>query len=276
MDVELAKALLDEMVEHSPVTVVPFFRGESLLHERWFNILEHARKKSVGDIQFTTNASLLTPENVERILDLELAIISFSLDTVDSALYNSSRRGADFGQTMDNVLYFLKRRDERKVGTEVQVSAVETPEHKSGMSAFVQYWETRADRVRVYVEHSTDGQPGSIDEVMPEFEKRLPCHKLFTDMVIYWNGQVASCNHDWTRMVNGTPLGDVSKDGIALVWQDNPYAELREAHMVGGLTGVTPCEGCDHWKMYYMEDGYLGRTYLKRTVGSVDTHNSVE
>lgn len=263
MDTGLAKLLIDEMMAHSPVSIVPFFRGESLLHPDWFEILQHAQQKSVGDIQFTTNASLLTPENIEKVLDLKLAFISFSLDTVDSELYNSSRLGADYDQTMNNVLEFLKRRDKRCVKTEVQVSAVETPEHRPGMKAFVEYWQTKADRVRVYVEHSTDGFPGSIDEKLPVFESRQPCHKPFTDMVIYWNGQVACCNHDWTRQVDGTPLGDIANDGIAAVWNGEPYKAFRQTHLDCQLDGVKPCSGCDHWKMYYMKDGYLGRTYRK-------------
>jgi MoaA/NifB/PqqE/SkfB family radical SAM enzyme len=263
MDTALAMRLLDEMAEHSPVAVVPFFRGESLLHPEWFDILCHSQKASVGEIQFTTNASLLTPENAEKILDLELSFISFSLDTVDETLYNASRRGANYGQTLKNVLNFLERRDARGVKTRVQVSAVETPEHQPGMDAFVEFWRDRADRVRVYVEHSADGQPGSIDQPMQEFDNRLPCHKVFTDMVVYWNGQVACCNHDWTRQVNGTPLGDVSKDGMAKVWQGDAYRALRQAHASGVLDGVAPCNGCDHWKMYYTKAGFLGRTYCK-------------
>lgn len=265
LDTGLAKALLDEMADHSPVSFVPFFRGESLLHPQWFDILNHAQEKSVGEIQFTTNASLLSGDNIERILDLGLSFISFSLDTRDPELYNSSRRGADFGQTMQNVLDFMRRRDERGVETQVQVSAVETPEHRPGMDAFVEYWKPVADLVRVYVEHSVDGKPGSIDEPLPEFETRLPCYKPFSDMVVYWNGQVACCNHDWTRMVDGSPLGDVSRDGIERVWQGDAYAKLRETHVQGTLNGVVPCSGCDHWKMYYIERGFLGRTYIRKS-----------
>lgn len=262
MDLNLAKRLIDEMVSHRPVAMVPFFRGETLLHPHWFDVLEYFQQKEVGDIQFTTNASLLTPDNVERLLDLDLSFISFSLDTVDPVLYNANRRGAKFDTTTDNVLRFLKRRKERGLGTQVQVSSVETEAHKPGMKAFVDYWLPKVDRIRVYTEHSSDGEPGSIGEPLPDFDERLPCHKPFNDMVVYWNGQVASCNHDWTRMVKGSPLGDVSKDGIEGVWNGAHYRSFREAHMGGAMDGVTPCDNCDHWKMYYITEGFLGRTYV--------------
>lgn len=264
LDYGLARELIREMAEHAPVAVVPFFRGESLLHPQWYDILKLIQELHVGEIQFTTNASLLNQENRERVLDLDLSFISFSLDTVDPALYMSSRRGSDFNNVMGNVLEFLKLRDERGVSTQVQVSAVETQLHKPGMDAFVAFWRDKVDRVRVYAEHSSDGHPGSIDEPLPEFDRRLACHKPFSDMVVYWNGQTACCNHDWTRQVNGSPLGDVSKVGIAGVWRGEAYARLRAAQRCGQLDGVTPCDGCDHWKMYYMDAGFLGRTYAKR------------
>ena len=48
------------------------------------------------------------------------------------------------------------------------------------------------------------------------------------------------------------------------VWRGEAYARLRAAQRSGQLDGVTPCDGCDHWKMYYMDAGFLGRTYAKR------------
>jgi pyruvate-formate lyase-activating enzyme len=264
LDFDLACDLVREMAGHAPVTVVPFFRGESLLHPRWYDILKLIQDLNVGEIQFTTNASLLDRENSERVLDLGLSFISFSLDTLDPSLYEATRRGSNFNMVKHNVLEFLNLRDKLGVDTRVQVSAVETPLHRPGMDEFVGFWREHVDRVRVYTEHSSDGHPGSIDGPLPEFERRLPCHKPFTDMVVYWNGRAACCNHDWTRQVDGTPLGDVAESGIAGVWQGEPYARLRASHQCGGLDGVAPCDGCDHWKMYYMDAGYLGRTYEKR------------
>lgn len=261
MDVSLAMDLIDQMAPHAPVTLVPFFRGESTLHPQWYSILKHYQERNIGEIQFTTNASLLTPENSEKLLDLDLSFVSFSLDTVDPDLYNKNRRGADFEKTLENVLYFLKLKESQKSKTQVQVSSVETEEHKRGMDRFVRFWLPKVDRVRVYTEHSSNGNLGSIEEPLPEQEKRLACKKPFTDMVVYWNGEVALCNHDWTRMVSEQPLGNLFVDSIQKVWDGVRYSDIRDAHISGDLNGVVPCESCDHWKMYYLPCGYLGKTY---------------
>lgn len=264
MDVQLACRLIDEMAEQAPVQVVPFFRGETLLHPHWRDILAYMKNKDVGPIQFTTNATLLTPEAAAAILDLDLDFISFSMDTTDPELYNSTRKGADFHSCMNNVLEFIEQRNRRGSRIRIQVSAVETARHKPSIDQFVAYWRERVDRVRIYAEHSTNGKPGSIDQPMPFFDKRLPCKKLFTDMVVYWNGEIAVCNHDWTRLTTGQRIANVTKSSLATAWKSTPYTALRRHHAHGDFPETGVCEGCDHWKMYYLESGLLGRVYEAR------------
>lgn len=259
LDVGLAKRLIDEMAEHLPVTLVPFFRGEPLLHPDWFEILYYAKEKGIGPIQLTSNGILLDEQNIEKILDLEIDFISFSLDTVDKELYERTRRGGNYDEVVANIKQLIYRKQARGlVKPEIQVSAVETDEHKKGMDAFISYWQPQVDRVRVYVEHSQDGNLGKIDKKLPIMERRLPCHKVFTDLVIYWNGKTALCNHDWTRKTK-LAIGDLNDSSIASVWTSIVYGEIREMHRKGKMEGVEPCNTCDHWKMYYIDEGFLGR-----------------
>ncbi|MBF0446556.1 MAG: SPASM domain-containing protein [Magnetococcales bacterium] len=130
------------------------------------------------------------------------------------------------------------------------------------MDEFIDFWRNKADRVRIYIEHSLDGKPGSIQETLPNFQDRQACQKPFTDMIIYWDGHVGSCNHDWTRL-QVESLGNVNNDNICAIWQGDRYAQLRELHNVSRLDGVHPCNYCDHWKMYYLPAGFLGRLFVK-------------
>lgn len=261
MDTGLAKTLIEEMARNLPVTLVPFFRGEPLLHPDWKEIIAYAKAKGVGPIQITTNATLMDRQIAETILDLELDFISFSLDSIYPDIYEKNRRGAKYNQVLSNILRLLELKAKRGCRLpEVQVSAVDTPQHHLGLDSFVSFWQDKVDRVRIYIEHSQDGHPGSIAAPLPQFDYRQPCHKVFTDMVVYWDGTVAVCNHDWTREKSHF-IGNVREGGIAANWQSKRYQDLRIFHKKGQLNDEPPCDFCDHWKMYYLPDGYLGKIY---------------
>lgn len=261
MDTGLAKRLIDEMAEHLPLSLVPFFRGESLLHPDWAEILQYAKSRGIGPIQLTSNGMRLDREAAQKILDLEIDFISFSLDTVDPQIYEQTRRRGRYEEVVGNIRRFLDLKQQRRSRLpEVQVSSVATQLHRPGMEAFVAFWRPLVDRVRIYIEHSQDGYPGSIAEPLPSFPRRYPCWKPFTDMVIYWDGQVALCNHDWTRDMTQA-IGNVAHQSIAGVWNSPAYEKVRRVHQSGELFSFPPCDHCDHWKMFYLEPGYLGEVY---------------
>ena len=266
MDLALARKLIKEMGDHAPMQIVPFFRGESLLHPHWDAIFELIKKHDIGEIQFTTNTTRLGEDEAKRLLELEIDFISFSMDTLDPDLYNRLRRGADYSTCAANVLRFLELRDKLGAKTEVQISAVETPDTKAGMDEFISYWQSKADRVRIYVKHSGDGNPGSVAESKLNLSTRMPCHKVFTELVVYWDGTVGLCNHDWTRPKTGPILGDLNVSSIEQVWHSSIYTELRSKHCQGKVDDIIPCGHCDHWKIYYTPTGFFGSTHSQKAL----------
>ncbi len=262
MAVSLAVKALEEMAAHTPTALVPFFRGESLLHPNWADILEKARSLGLKPIQLASNASLLTEERARILLDLQIDFLSFSMDTLDPDEYKKLR-GADYGESLGNVLRFLSLRSKRGRGPRVQVSAVKPEEASEKTAAFVDYWLPKVDRVRVYREHSGDGEPGSLKTPpLPRRERRI-CHKVLEETAIYWNGDFALCNHDWTRRVTGQRIGNLASESIRDVWHGTRYAAIRAAHTSGNLAGVEPCLNCDHWAVSYIPEGYWGRAFEK-------------
>lgn len=255
----LFRRIVDEAAEHLPVAVVPFFRGESLLHPDLVPLLIHAKVRGLGPIQLTTNGMLLDEDLTRSLLDLGLDFISFSLDTVRPAEYARIRVGGDFERVMANVRRFIELRDLGGYPTEVQVSATRTGLNQESIAEFIAHWRQRADRTRIYYEHSKDGKTGSLDcpEVPRQMERR-PCRKLYTDLVVYCDGQVAACNHDWFRE---PALGDLNRQGVAEVWRGPAYAALRAQHQAPATLADPTCQGCDHWKMFYLAKNFIGELY---------------
>lgn len=259
MPAELFKRIVDEAVEHLPVGLVPFFRGESLMHPELAPLIAYAVSRGLGPVQLASNGSLLDRDLSARLLDSGLDFISFSVDTVDEAEYRRQRRGGELHKVRGNIEDFIAMRDRGGYRTEIQVSATRTERNEGSIRRFVDFWLDRADRVRIYVEHSKDGHLGSLD--VPGLDvpgQRLACHKPFSDMVVYFDGKVGLCNHDWFR---GDGLGDVSALEVAKVWHSPVYEELRAQHLSGRVEDAT-CAHCDHWKVSYLEDGLVGELHV--------------
>ena len=77
MEWELYTKLIDEMAEHPGTAMVPFFRGESMLHPKFIPMLAYAKEKGIGPIQCTTNATRMKPEYARALVDLRIDFVSF-------------------------------------------------------------------------------------------------------------------------------------------------------------------------------------------------------
>lgn len=263
---EVFTKIIDEIDRHPGTAVVPFFRGESLLHKDFLRMMRYIKtKRNVGPIQMTTNAMLLDEKMAQGILDTKLDFLHFSLDTTEKDVYEKVRVRGKFEQVQDNVKRFLRMKEQggHKL-PEVQISMVKTKDTAHIVNDFVKQWQPKVDRVRVFYEHSTDGNfgswggPGNPKQL---FTKRLPCMKLLFDFVIYCTGEVVLCNHDWDRKEF---IGSVAEHSIEEIWNGPKMREIRMRHWEGRTDEDPTCKTCDQWMSYYLPDGYIGELYARK------------
>ncbi len=261
----LYKKIIDEMAEHTPVAMVPFFRGESLLHPQFGQFMKYAKSKGIGPIQMTTNAFLLDEEKSRDVIESGIDFISFSLDTLDEEMYNSARINGNLRKSMDNVIRFTKLCEEysrKGMSTpEVQISTVDTDDYRNGQEEFVDFWKKYSDYVRVYEEHDLYGRfrNRQISSVADSIKERRPCRKIYTDLVINWDGTISLCCYDWTEK---NDLGDLNKDSIEAVWNSMIFQNLRRMHEEDAVTPDYLCFRCEYWKADYMDSGILGKKVI--------------
>ncbi len=268
MSMELYKKIIDEASDHLPVKLVIFFRGESLLHPEFIECVKYAKDKGIGPIQYATNAFELTNDMADKLLETGIDFISFSLDTLDPEIYRKSRLCGNLDISRDNVIYLSKKCDEkRKKGLQVptlQVSTVEIEEYMPEQGKFIEFWKKYVDIVRVYYEHDDNGKFRNVEVqrlLEEEVPERKPCRKLFTDLLVYWDGQLALCNYDWRGGLHGLNLNKMT---IEEAWNSKLYEQLREAHNNGEIADDIMCQNCQHWRIDYMQNGYLGKLYTRR------------
>lgn len=262
LDYDLFKKVINEISIHDGVGLVPFFRGESLLHPDFIGMLQYITSKKITPVQLSTNGILLGDKMSDAILDSSVNFISFSLDGSDEATYNMVRIGGDFTLAVKNIRRFLTKK--KLLGNklpEVQISMVKTAHTEKAVGSFVSQWIDEVDRVRIYEEHSSDGVFGHLrNSPIKSINARKPCPKLIDEIAVYCDGEVALCNHDWNRKDS---IGNVKEESIENIWKNNKYVELRRRHACGEVGSDTICSKCDHWKAYYMPGGIIGKLYSK-------------
>ena len=233
MDFELFKKIIKELEKYPQTVLVLHRRGESLLHPK-FNEMLNLISKKFKDVQIATNATALVPEKFEAIVNA-ITFISFSLDTPKN--FDKTRIPAKYSVVEKKILQFL---DYNKGRVKTQASMVKTAKtSEEDTDEFIRIWKDRVDRVRIYEEHSSDGNFGSLKNPRKD---RKPCVMPIYEVLIYDNGKVARCNHDW----DSDTMGDVNKNSIYEIWHSKKYEDLRKQHLSLNLTDPV-CSKCDSW-----------------------------
>jgi len=270
MPAELFRKITDEAAQHLPVCLVMFLRGESLLHPELVDFIKTIKQKGFAPVQLASNGLLLDDAMGEKLIASGLDFISFSLDTNNDELYKKSRKNGDLAVSRQNVINFSQKcAEKRKQGIktpEIQVSTVDIEEYRAEQEEFIRFWLQYADRVRVYAEHSSDGSFGSISRELlkPGKDERKPCKKVYSDIIIYWDGKTALCNHDWDNRLR---LGNVNEQSIQEIWNSQEYEKVRRMHETACFSDDIVCKNCDHWQVYYTQEQFLGRLYTPETAG---------
>lgn len=219
-------------------------RGESMLHPE-FNKMLGLVAGNFKEVQMATNATLLNKDKYESIVN-GLTFLSFSLDT--PANFNKTRIPANYEKVEANILGFLEYNKGR---VKTQASMVKTRQtSKEACEEFKQIWKDRVDRVRIYEEHSIDGAFGSLKN--PRKERKC-CVMPFYEMLVYDDGSVARCNHDWDS--HGSQImGDVKTQSLMDIWHGDKYKALRRQQLSLQFDDSV-CASCDCW---YPEIGTQG------------------
>lgn len=223
-------SLFTKIIRQLPneTVVVPFFRGESLLHPHFATFMRQLSR--FKQVQLATNGDYLNPNNQTAILTgctfLSVSLHSFTMPwQVESAKF---------------------LRIAKKKGLQTQVSILEGLVPEKRKKRFIREWQKHADRVRLYREHSVRG----FGDMEGAEKPRGACKKPFEEMTVYWDGKVGLCNHDWN---NRTMLGDLNKDNIETVWNSQNYAEVRTLHQSRNRGKVPSCTDCSFSNKLYGE-----------------------
>jgi MoaA/NifB/PqqE/SkfB family radical SAM enzyme len=124
---ELAQKIIEELQEGNIAEKITFHvMGEPMLHPQVFRIIAYAQEKGCK-VGLTTNGSLFTRENRERLLALHMDQINISLQTPDEESFSLRQAGAlPADEYFANILQFLSQLIQRREKTIIKIHLLNT------------------------------------------------------------------------------------------------------------------------------------------------------
>jgi len=220
------------------------FRGEPLLHKDLFQIIEKLSQVGVETF-LSTNGFLLTQANIEKILSSKLRGIVVSLITLNPKMYKKLRGNSYFLTVKNNLLNLIKNAKEVESQLKIQVMGLNYGREKE-ITEFINYFHQKGVEVAIHQYSTRLGKsrykPEGVN--LPSEVKRYPCHWLFNNIIILFNGIVTTCCHDLGgQMV----VGNLKDFGYSIqsIWNCKEYNLLRSNHKKMIFTKA--CRNCVDW-----------------------------
>lgn len=246
MNPSLFKKIIDEVHPHTSAIILAI-GGESFLHDGIFEMISYAEENQIK-VSLNTNATLLDRDRAKNLLKSGVSYISFAFDGFNKNMYEKARRGADFEETLTNIIRFLRIKKERRLKkpyTVLSMLELDVGEYtQEEKTAFLKKFENLIDDIHFREANSW----GSLLKETKDFTYKsfkgeyVPCGRLWNTLGITWNGDAIPCtynlNHDYV-------VGNINDASVSDIWNSAKLIELRQAMLYGNFLELSPvCENC--------------------------------
>ncbi len=246
MDYDLYKNIIDELSDYASAVTLAV-TGESLYHPRFFEMARYAADKGIKPL-LNTNATMLTRDKAEMLLESGITFISFAFDGFTKGQYEKARVGADFDKTLDNILYFLELKKTRSKDLPYCVLSILLLEleecSQEEQERFMARFDGLIDEIRIR-EVSTWGSSFKDSDAFSFRQNPVyhpPCSRLWSTGVIAWNGDVLPCIYDSNHEL---VMGNVQEQSFREIWNAEPMLRLRQSMIDETFLQYSPlCENC--------------------------------
>lgn len=243
MSMELFKKIIDNAVEIGVPSIKLNRFGESLIHPQLMEMIRYAKDKGVPWVYFTSNATLVTKEKAEALINSGLDSITFSFDGATKKTYEGIRVKANYEEVRDNIENFIRMRNEKgQESPRVVINTILSNDTADEIYDVIEYWAPKADKVNIL----PVGKYGNIEHLSSMKREGLnrirPCHHVFDRLMIFWDGVATVCCGD----INGTlSIGNFKDSRIEELWKSAKFEEIRRKHRSRDLSTLPVCLKCD-------------------------------
>jgi len=229
MKFDFYKRIIDTAADLKVPSVKLNWRGEPLLNPQLEKFIKYAKDNGILEVSINTNATHLTKERSQSLIDSGLDLIIYSFDGGTKKTYEKMRptmfEKNTFERTYNNIKNFqLKKKKNKKKFPITKIQMVLVDDSRNEIKEFYKLFSDYVDDVTVtpYQERGgnmEDISKNDLDKIEKYFKEnnlpkdtkynieangdiniaiaRKPCEQLFQRLMITYDGRVAMCCLDW-------------------------------------------------------------------------------
>jgi hypothetical protein len=211
MDWATYQKSIDQIIEYTPHRNFEYAgMGEPLLNPLIYQFVEYAHDQ--GATSLTTNASALTPQNIDRLIQSGLSHLTISFNGEDPAIYELMMGGLDFERAQRN----LHTAVQMSQGTRMTVGAnVSVTRQTQERLVDIRRYLNDAGIKDIYFSkcHNRGGflKGDLVCTTPPPPVDDDRCDIFTNTLFISWSGDVLSCCHD---LAGSTTLGSLNTETL--------------------------------------------------------------
>lgn len=220
-------------------------QGEPLINKEIALMVKLAKEANIAErIEIITNASLLTEEMSDALIDAGLDTLRVSMQGLTSEKYKEiCDADIDFQQFMINIKYFYTHKKSTNLYVKIMDVSLEVNEEDKFYKLFGDCTD------RMYIEKMLPAYEGveltkdmkvDYDRYGREHKKRKVCPLPFYMLGIFPNGDVEPCD----TIYKPTVLGNVHKDSLINMWKGSSLKEFWKMQLKGERCNNKRCATC--------------------------------
>jgi MoaA/NifB/PqqE/SkfB family radical SAM enzyme len=255
---ELYEKIIDQCHEYGIKTIFFGVYGEFLTDRFMFERIGYLKKYGMK-YGFITNASLMTPEITDKLLEAgSLTCINFSVNGFSREVYEKTMVGLKRDVAYKNILYFLKQKEKLQADElAVVITAVRTKLNRKDLKNFYNFWRKKKGISSILPIELMDrmgkdyeGELGELGAMDNKSNWLSPCKYVWEAARVYYDGRVSTCckEDDERKFI----IGDLNRQTLREVLDGETLKNLRQCHIAGKRKSHPVCGKC------YLNSIWLG------------------
>lgn len=234
-----------------------YFQGEPLLNPHFAEMIKLARDKKIF-VSTSTNGHFLDDTTIEKLLKSDLNHLIISMDGMDQKTYEKYRVNGDLQKVKDGLERLIAAKKKNNTHfpiVELQFLVLKHNQHQmQAMKAFAK--TTGIDKLtfksaQIYNFNNAEGVIPTLKEksryrknadgswmVTRKISNR--CHRLWSSIVITWEGRVVPCCYDKNAEYQS---GNLLEESLSAIWK-NPGNTIFRKKILNNRSEIEICRNC--------------------------------